>query len=526
MSDQTSDPTYDDSNEQIQLILTNAQMRLADQMTINQGKLTGAQLMQRAGKAIAQGVFRHTRDGGRIVVVVGPGNNGGDGLVAAGLLRRKNVPVTAIPLVPEEQFKGDAAAMLEFARQAGVKIRPATSHADLEKLMVWLSRSAVVVDAIFGTGLSRPLDGWFAEVVTVINESDRDIFAIDIASGIHGDNGTVLGVAIKADFSLPMAAYKWGHWLHEGRCHAGRILEPAAIGISEETVLEALAKAPAEASHARTIDLSLIKRAFPPRSRDSHKGDFGNLWIFGGSQGYTGAPRLAASGAQAIGTGLISIACPEDIYPVVAASSLEVMVHPQKDAPWHGADAVLAGPGWGQQHGDLLSSLIDAGSSLILDADALNMVSDDSTAAAVLQKRHAITVMTPHPGEAGRLLALSASQIQEDRLGSALKLAEKYHAWVVLKGMHTLVVSPERQVWLSPFGSPKLAVAGTGDVLAGIIAGLLAYGMVPEIAIPAAVGLHALAGEDREWYRAGQLEEVIVRLLRDLANESSLRFDL
>lgn len=511
MSDQTSDH----SNEHIQLILTNAQMRLADQMTIDQGRLTGAALMQRAGESIVQSVIRYTRDGGRVVVVVGPGNNGGDGLVAAGLLRRRKIPVTAIPLVPENQFKGDAAAMLEFARQAGVKIRPATSHEDMEQLNIWLSRSAIVVDAMFGTGLTRPLKGWFAEVATAINESDRDIFSVDIASGIHGDNGSVLGVAIKADFSLPIAAYKWGHWLHDGHRHAGNILAPAPIGISDETLMEALHAAPAEAALSRMIGIASIKEAFPPRHEDSHKGDYGNLWIFGGSQGYTGAPRLAASGAQAIGAGLISIACPQESYPVIAAASLEVMVHPQHEASWQAADCAVAGPGWGKEHGDVLASLLKSDRPLLLDADALNMISIDSELERLVKKRDAITVITPHPGEAGRMLGISASDVQQDRLGSALKLVGKYHVWVVLKGAHSLVVSPERQVWLSPFGSPKLAVAGTGDVLAGMAGALLARAVAPEVALTAAVGLHALAGEEQGWHRAGQLEEVISRLLNE-----------
>lgn len=510
------DQTADNSNEQSQLILTNAQMRLADQMTINQGQLTGEALMQRAGKAIVQAVIRYVRDGGRVVVIAGPGNNGGDGFVAAGLLRRRHIPVTAIPLVPESKFKGDAAAMMEFARQAGVKIRPATSHEDMEQLIMWLSRSAIVVDAMFGTGLTRPLKGWFAEVAGAINESDRDVLAVDIASGIHGDNGSVLGVAVEADFTLPIAAYKWGHWLHDGHHYAGKILPPAAIGIAGETLIEALTQSPAQTACSRTIDLTLIKEAFPSRHEGSHKGNHGNLWVFGGAQGYTGAPRLAASGAQAIGTGLISIACPVQSYPVVAASSLEVMVHPQDEAPWQGADSVVAGPGWGKAHGDLLTSLLNSDKPLLLDADALNMISADPKLEALVKKRTAFTVMTPHPGEAGRLLGMSATQIQQDRLGSVLKLVERYHAWVVLKGAHTLVVSPGKEVWLSPFGSPRLAVAGTGDVLAGLIGGLMAQGIPLETALPAAVGLHALAGEEQGWHRAGQLEEVIVRLAGEL----------
>jgi len=516
MLDLIFDGGHMSDSDSFDLILTNAQMRLADQMTIESGELTGAELMERAGAAIAQSVIHCSHDGGRIVVVVGPGNNGGDGFMAASLLRRKNIPVTAIPLVPLDEIKGDAAVMMEQCQMAGVKIRPATANEDLPKLKEWLSRSAIIVDAIFGTGLTRALDGWFAEVVTAINESDREVFAVDIASGIHGDNGEVLGVAVEADFTLPIAAYKWGHWLNGGHHYGGVILTPAAIGISDAVISEAQTASAAPTRTARMVDPWLIREAFPPRKDDSHKGDFGSLWIFGGSQGYTGAPRLAASGAQAIGTGLISIACPQDSYPILAAASLEVMVHPQEDAPWMGADALVAGPGWGNEQAELLVELLTSTLPVVLDADALNMVPEEKSLAKAVQGRGSFTVMTPHPGEAARLLGISASEVQKDRLTAALELVERYKTWVVLKGAETLIISPERHVWLSSFGSVRLAVAGTGDVLAGMIGGLLARGISPDVALPAAVGLHALAGEEPEWHRAGQLEEIIVRVVREL----------
>jgi len=497
------------------LILTNAQMRMADQITIEKGDLSGIGLMQRAGAAIAQSLIRCSRDGGRVVVVGGPGNNGGDGFMAASLLRRKHIPVTVIPLVPLDEIKGDAAAMLDICRRAGVKIRPATTNDDLAKLKVWLSRSVIIVDAIFGTGLTRPLDGWFAEVVAAINESDRDVFAVDIASGIHGDSGEVLGIAVEADFTLPISACKWGHWLNDGYHYAGTLLPSAPIGISDETLKEVQADCSTPVCYARIVDRRLVRQAFPPRKEDSHKGDFGELWIFGGSQGYTGAPRLAAKGAQAIGTGLISIACPRDVYPILASSTLEVMVHPQQDAPWQRADAVVAGPGWGRESSKELAELLSAGTTLVLDADALNMLADDTKLASILQSRGSMTVLTPHPGEAGRLLGVATGEIQQDRLAAALALVNRYKAWVVLKGAQTLVVSPEQHVWLTSFGSSRLAVAGTGDVLSGLIGGLLARGIAPDVALPAAVGLHALAGEEREWHRAGQMEMVVARLVRE-----------
>jgi len=501
-------------------ILTAEQMREADRLTIEQDQVPVAELMERAGQAVAEAVIRSARDGGRIVVVCGNGNNGGDGFVAARLLRNRRIPVTAIPLVAVEDLKGEVARQAELARQAGVKVRPATGIDDLGRLQDWLTRAAVVVDAIFGTGLARPVEGWVSEAVACINRSDRTVLSVDIASGIDSDCGAVLGSAVRADFTLPIAAYKWGHWLGEGRDAAGRLLPPAPIGISHETLGSVMSAYPAAAARSHLISRAMIRQAFPDRPLDAHKGDFGRLWIFGGSQGYTGAPRLAASGAQAVGTGLISIACPEDVYAIVASASLEVMVHPQQEAPWHHTDAIVAGPGWGREHVHFLGELLDSEHPVVLDADALNMIASDAFLVDKLAGRKAVTVMTPHPGEAGRLLDREAGEVQAERLATALELATKYHCWVVLKGCHTLICSPQRHLWLCPFGSPNLAVAGTGDVLSGMIGGLLAAGIGAERAIISAVGLHAVAGEQQGWHRAGELEEVVVATLRKLREQS------
>jgi len=502
------------SNESRLPILTAEQMRQADSMTIEQESVSVEALMERAGEAVVDGVIHSWVDGGRVVVIVGAGNNGGDGLVAARLLRNRRIPVTAIPVVPLEKLKGEVARQVELAKQAGVKVRSATGIDDLDYLEDWVKRASIVVDAIFGTGLDRPLEGWIATVVEAINRSDRTVLSVDMPSGVNADSGAILGTAVAASFTLPIAAYKWGHWLNDGGSLSGQLLAPAAIGISDETLESVMHSHPCSAAASHLITKSMIKAALPVRHKESHKGDGGHLWVMGGSQGYTGAPRLAASGAQAIGTGLVSIACPESVYPIVAAASLEVMVHPQEEAPWQGASAVVAGPGWGRGESARLQTLLKSELPVLLDADALNMVAEDKALAQLLSERSsqgsALSVMTPHPGEAARLLETTAEQIQQQRFESVLTLSRHFHSWVVLKGARTLVASPDGMVWLCPFGSSNLAVAGTGDVLSGMIGGLLAAGVPPESAIPSGVGLHAIAGEARGWYRAGQLEDVIV----------------
>jgi len=490
-------------------ILTAQQMRMADQYTMQHDGLSIGDLMQRAGQAISMASNRYKHDGGRIVIVVGKGNNAGDGFVAARLLRQQQMPVTVIPLLDLAHVGGDIGHQMELAKAAGVKIRPATSVDDSPRLEAWLNRSVLVVDAIFGTGISRPITGWLAEAIELINRAHCPVLAVDIASGIHADSGEVMGKAIRADITLPIAAYKWGHWLQQGREYGGLMLAPAAIGIRLETIHQMLDDYPIAAIKSQLIDMATIQAAFPKRAAQSFKQSFGHLWIFGGSIGYTGAPKLAAMGAQAVGTGLVSMACANDIYNILASSSLEVMVHPQERADWHLAKAVVAGPGWGDKQHTMLADILMSDVATVLDADALNMLAKRIELHEILKARKALTILTPHAGEAARLLGLSASEVQANRVDSVLALVEKYQSWVVLKGAQTLVASPQKQIWVNPFGSANLATAGTGDVLAGMIGGLLAGGLDAAKALPAAVALHGRAGERSNWFRAGQLGDLV-----------------
>lgn len=490
-------------------ILTSKQMRMADQYTMDLDGFSVEELMERAGQKVALACYKHQLDSGRIVIVVGEGNNAGDGFVAARLLHAKQVAVTVIPLLSLDSVTDHVRKQIDLAQVAGVKIRPAISAADLPKLEGWLSRAVLVADAIFGTGLTRPITGWLAEAITAINKAKCPVLAVDIASGIDANKGEVLGVAIHADITLPIAAYKWGYWLQQGREHSGLILAPASIGIRLSVVHQMLVDHPALALKNQLIDINDIQAAFPKRSAHAFKQTFGHLWIFGGAIGYTGAPKLAALGAQAVGTGLVSIACPDDIYGIIAGSSLEVMVHPQTSATWQQANAVVAGPGWGKKQQDILVDILKSDLSAVLDADALNMLAESDMLHELLKARKALTVLTPHAGEAARLLGQPSMEIQKDRLTSGLALADKYQAWVVFKGAQTLIISPQKYVWLNPFGSVNLATAGTGDVLAGMIGGLLAGGLNADIALPAAVALHGLAGEKPNWFRAGQLGKLI-----------------
>jgi NAD(P)H-hydrate epimerase len=501
-------------------------MRWADSATIEAGT-SGAELMDRAGRAVANAVQKHMPDYGRVVIVAGPGNNGGDGFAAAIYLRRSKIPVTVVTLVPFDSIKGDAREFADKAVAEGVKVREACGDTASE-LNRWLVRAVMVVDAIFGTGLSRELDGEMAAAIAKINQAGRPVLSVDIASGLDADSGAVLGAAIRADLTLPIAASKWGHWLAEGRDYSGKILAAAAIGISESILHESwravqgclIGCQESCFNSACLVDDDFLDVVWPERPRMSHKGSFGHIWILGGSVGFTGAPGLAARGAFAAGAGRVSIVCPDSVWPVIAASNPETMVHPESSAPWQDADCIVAGPGWGLQKQDLLTTLLVGDKPLVLDADALNMIADSKTLQEKLTQRTAMTVITPHPGEAARLLNDSVSEIQRDRKRSILRMTRKFACWVILKGNETLIASPKGDIFLNPFGSPKLAVAGSGDVLAGMVGAQLASKSNSEIntgvLISATVALHGKAGEQRDWFLVSELARAVAGLRQNI----------
>jgi len=508
-------------------IVTTAQMRWADQFTIDSGT-SGFTLMDRAGLAVANAVLECMPDYGRVVIVAGGGNNGGDGFAAAYYLKQHRLPVTVVSLIPMSEISGESKLHADRARSAGAKIREACSEECLNELGRWLTRAVLVVDAIFGTGLSRSVDGRMRDIIERINRTDRPIISVDIASGVCADTGTVQDVAVRADYTMPIVATKWGHWLNEGRDYTGKLLDVADIGIDDASILMAWEHSCEPVNErqdvcmrsASVIAEGFLSYAWPGRQRLSHKGSYGHVWIFGGSQGFTGAPQLAGLGAYAAGAGLASIACPDAVWPVIAAANLEVMTHPESTADWQGADALVFGPGWGKAQDKLLSSMLKVNKPMVIDADALNIIAASEPLQHELRDRvvsvDCLTVMTPHPGEAARLLDMTVDEVQQDRKKAVMALTTRYGCWVVLKGSETLVASPTGEILLNPFGSAQLAVAGSGDVLAGMIGAQLARAdiveVTPAVMIAAAVALHGIAGERSSWYLAGELAKLVADL--------------
>ncbi len=515
-------------------ILTAAQMRWADEQSIKSG-ISGFTLMDRAGRILSTTILDLMPDYGRVVIVAGSGNNGGDGYAAAHYLRARRIPVTIVSLVPLAELSGESKKHAERARKDGTKVYEVGSGNCVEEIERWLHRAVVVVDAIFGIGLNRKLDASMVSVVNCINQTDRLVLSVDIASGLCADSGEVMGAAVEADYTLPIAASKWGHWLAEGRDYSGKLLNVADIGVSESTIKQSWRHAGDDgdefSAHSTClINDSFLDSAWPERSRLTHKGSYGHVCVFGGSVGYTGAPQLAGLGAYAAGAGLTTLICPDNIWPVVAAVNLEVMCQPESSACWKHVDAIVAGPGWGVDQGELLQTILVSEKPLLLDADALNIIATDDAMKQQLAARSkqdgVMTVMTPHPGEAARLLGCSSQYVQKNRKESVLALTTRYACWVVLKGSETLIASPDGDIYLNPFGSAQLAVAGSGDVLAGMIGTQLAKAAIHPsdlgVLISSAVALHGKAGEHSGWYLAGELAKQVASLRQRIERDGKV----
>ena len=467
--------------------LTAAESRASDERTIAAGT-AGLVLMKRAAAAVAREAARaiaaRPERAARVVVLAGPGNNGGDGFEAARLISvsRTASAVETILLGDPGRLTGDANRTFERLVQSGFVVRGASAERDLEPL-----RSAtLIVDALFGTGLTRPIspDSLAARAVRLVSSGRAFVLSVDVPSGLSGDRGDVPGPSVAADATVTFG--------HPKTCH---VFSPAAglcgrIAVSDIGLLPPEGRpAPGEPEAVTAGDVAPL---FPPRDAASHKGMFGRLLVVGGSEGFRGAPALAARAAHRSGAGLVTVAAPEAVRRAVHALSPETMsLPPETDlAPW---DALAVGPGLGrsEEAARLLARSAAAAAPAVFDADALTVAGD----AAFFAAREAPTVLTPHPGEAGRLLRTDAAAVNADRLGAAVRLAALSRAVVVLKGFRSVVADPAGRTALVLAGNPGMATGGTGDVLTGMAGAFLARGLSAWDAAAAAAYLHGAAGD-------------------------------
>ncbi|HEY3959206.1 MAG TPA: NAD(P)H-hydrate dehydratase [Solirubrobacteraceae bacterium] len=478
-----------------------ASMRAIDRWAIEERGVAGLDLMERAGAGVTRAVERVAPDG-PVTVVCGKGNNGGDGLVVARLLRDAGREVTVVCVAPPEDFAGDART--NFDRLSGDRPVPLAEGV--------FAHAAVIVDGLLGTGFEGEPHGAVAEAIDAVNRAGAPIVCVDVPSGVNASTGVVSGRAVRAVVTVTFHAAKPGLWIHPGKAHAGTV-ETIDIGIPRG--------APAEA------DIGLIGPAvldgLPRRGADSTKFSSGHVLVAGGSRGLTGAPRMAAYAAMRAGAGYVTACVPASLQTILAsAGPPELMTRalPDEDGVLaaDGVDGVLEaikpssalalGPGLGRGDGAFafarrLARAADV--AMVLDADGLNA---HAGRLGELTARSAPTVLTPHAGELGRLLELDSDEIERERLRYARSAAEQAGAVLVLKGDDTLIADPSGRVAVSPGGSPALATAGSGDVLTGVIAALLSQGLDPFAAAAAGVWLHTAAGREAA-RRQGAAEGVI-----------------
>jgi ADP-dependent NAD(P)H-hydrate dehydratase / NAD(P)H-hydrate epimerase len=490
-------------------LLTAEEMACADRLTI-EGGVPGATLMENAGRAVADEVSRRFPDAETVAVLCGPGNNGGDGFVAARHLKERGYKVRLGFNGDPARLPADAAAMAERWGEARQKL-----SSDL------LSGGDVVVDALFGAGLARPIEGAFAELIDRVNASDLPVVAIDVPSGIDGTTGEVRGTAIKAIATVTFFRRKPGHLLLPGRLHCGEV-KLAQIGIPDSVLATISPKTFAN-------EPSLWLSDFPWPKPEGHKYARGHAVVMSGPAYSTGAARLGARGALRAGAGLVTVASPRDAIKVNAAQLAAIMVREADDARALASlladerkNAVLIGPGvgLGERTKELVRAALASKAAVVLDADAITSFADDAKQLfAAIKSREAPVVMTPHDGEFARLFGdiQAASKLERARAAAA-----RSGATILLKGSDTVVAAPDGLASINATTSPWLATAGSGDVLGGMVAGLLAQRMAGFHAASAATWLHGAAARAfGPGLIAEDISEMLPAVLSDLVNLAS-----
>ena len=517
-------------------IITAAQMQELDRRTISEAHIPATTLMERAGSGIVSCLEQRLGPlrGKTVTVICGKGNNGGDGFVAARLLRRRHANVRVLALAPTSELSRDAATMYrQFVRGTGKSsVYLYTSKAQAQ---AFLQDCDIVVDALLGTGLSSAVTGRYAEAIDVINETGRPVVAVDLPSGLHADTGTILGRAVRASLTVTFGLPKLGLYQSNGIDLAGEVAV-VDIGIPSAYI---------DAVESRTTLMteSDMRMYLPRRRPSSHKGTFGHAGIIAGSVGKTGAAAMAARAALRVGAGLVTVAVPTSVNDILESKLLEAMTVPMPEtkartfartaldrlvAFMSARTAIAIGPGLSThpETVELVQALTkQLDRPAVLDADALNALTGRT---ALLASCKTPPIITPHPGEMARLEADATPQtVNSDRIGTASRFARERGLFVVLKGARTVVARPDGTVAICPTGNPGMATAGTGDVLTGMMVGLLAQGVPAWEAACAATYLHGTAGnlaavrKGQAGMIAGDVIEEIPYALRLVSQASS-----
>ena len=484
-------------------LVTAAQMQSLDQRTIDEAKVRGTILMERAGHGVVQVLEHIFGSPGNIPITIlcGKGNNGGDGLVIARLLKQKRARVVVVLLDKPHTLTKDAQSMYRRLRKLApslIKIQPSD-----EALRTSIQKASLIVDALLGTGLSSAVREPYYSAIEYMNDVSVPCLAVDLPSGINSDTGEIMAIATKAQVTVTFGCPKIGLYLGNAINYAGQITT-VDIGIPRQYVQEL-------DTSCFLLTPAAISPWLPIREKDSHKGTFGHAGMIAGSPGKTGSVVLVARAALRVGAGLVTVATPQSAQPGLDAKLFEPMTQAMPETSTHtlGLNALLplldfsknltamaVGPGIGTdvETGEMIRTLLPQLSQpCVVDADALNILAKDLS---VLSARKGATILTPHPGEMARLVGHSSAKvINQNRLGIARKFAKKHGVILVLKGARTIIANPDGDIAICDTGNPGMASAGMGDVLTGVIVSFLAQGLMPWEAACTGVCLHGLAGD-------------------------------
>ncbi len=517
-------------------LVTAEEMQAMDRLTIDSFGLPGRLLMENAGRGAVRMLLEHFPDSRKkcIGIMAGRGNNGGDGFVMARYLSQAGAQVRVFLLTEKRRITGDAAVNLNLLEPLGIPVLELPDAAGFQAAREALKTVDLWVDAMLGTGLRSTVSGFYHEVISFLNQSSRPIFAVDIPSGLNADTGRPQGICIRAAATATFAFAKIGHLLHPGADYTGR------LGIIDIGIPDFIRK---EVDPRQgLITPELIRSGFQPRKADAHKGATGHLLVLAGSTGKTGAAVMTAVSAMRTGAGLVTLAGPASLNAVMAQQTLEVMTAPLTEAEpgvlsaaaasqvatlLDGKKGLAVGPGLGRAEstcGLLREILPGVKVPMVIDADGLNLLSPE---VEFLKKIQAPVIITPHPGEMARLIGSDTRTVQADRVACARDFAQKWGVHVVLKGAGTVVAHPDGLVYINASGNAGMAAGGMGDVLTGIIGGLLVQGYAPAYAARAGVFIHGLAAdltaaaEGPVGYLAGQVMAGLPRAMAVLMNAAA-----
>lgn len=480
-----------------------SEMRAIDQKSINDYGIPGIVLMENAGVAVARQVRQILGNivNKQICIFAGKGNNGGDGYVAARHLHNGGARVKVILLAKKAEIRGDARCNLDIIDLMGIDIQEIAIERDWDQVEIATTFADCLVDGLLGTGFHGAVSGELLRLIAILNRVDKPLVAIDIPSGVNADTGAVGSVAVKATHTVTLALGKPGLFLYPGAGHVGQ-LAVADIGIPVSLLS-------AQSIQQGLITRDLVRSVLPARRPDAHKGTCGRVFVVAGSRGMTGAAALASMGALRCGAGLVTLGIAHSLHDIMEVKLTEVMTVPLADRDGDIVEAALAGilaaakpcsvlaigPGLGQREhtARLVQEVIAAVDiPLVIDADALNALVGCTEFIGLAQ---ALPILTPHPGEMARLTGLKLEDIQADRIGIARKFSAEWGCILVLKGAPTVVAFPDGEIFVNTTGNAGMATGGTGDVLTGMIASLIAQGLSSHWAAVAAVYLHGLAGD-------------------------------